>query len=76
MRKACLHSWSSLSPGQSEITSRPQNAEQPKLLLVDDNKEMLQAMGAMLESQQVSGHLATSAAEALHHIDTKAFNIS
>jgi CheY-like chemotaxis protein len=49
--------------------------EQPKLLLVDDNKEMLQAMGAMLGASKFEVTTATSAAEALHLIDTKPFDI-
>jgi len=30
------------------MTIANENAEQPRILLVDDNKEMLMAMGAML----------------------------
>ena len=48
---------------------------QPKLLLVDDNKEMLVAMGAMFGASQFQVTTATSAAEALHLIDTKPFDV-
>jgi CheY-like chemotaxis protein len=50
-------------------------AEQPKLLLVDDNKEMLMAMGAMFGASQFEVTTANSAAEALHFIDTKPFDV-
>jgi CheY-like chemotaxis protein len=49
--------------------------EQPKLLLVDDNKEMLMAMGAMFGASQFQVTTANSAAEALHFIDTKPFDV-
>jgi CheY-like chemotaxis protein len=50
-------------------------ADQPKLLLVDDNKEMLLAMGAMFGASQFQVTTANSAAEALHLIDTKPFDV-
>ena len=40
----------------------------PKILVVDDNKELLMAMGAMLESSNYHVTTATGAAEALQHI--------
>ena len=49
--------------------------ELPKLLLVDDNKELRQAMGAMLSARKFQVTTATSAAEALHLIDTKPFDV-
>ena len=52
-----------------------ESPEQPKLLLVDDNKEMLMAMGAMFGASQFQVTMATSAAEALHLIDTKPFDV-
>ena len=57
------------------MTIANENTELPRILLVDDNKELLQAMGAMLERSKYQVTMATSAAEALHHIDTKAFDI-
>src|ERR1039457_5783135 len=57
------------------MTRANENAEQPRILLVDDNKEMLQAMGAMLGASKFEVTTATSAAEALHLIDTKPFDV-
>ena len=42
---------------------------------MDDNKALLKAMAAMLESSKYQVITATSAAEALHHIDTTVFDI-
>lgn len=67
--------WSSHSPGQSEMTIANETTEQPRILLVDDNKALLKAMAAMLESSKYQVITATSAAEALHHIDTTVFDI-
>jgi CheY-like chemotaxis protein len=63
------------SPRQSEMTIANENAEQPRILLVDDNKEMLMAMGAMFGASKFQVTTATSAAEALHLIDTKPFDV-
>jgi len=49
--------------------------EPPKLLLVDDNKETLMAMGAMFGASHFQVTTATSAAEALHLIDTQPFDV-
>jgi CheY-like chemotaxis protein len=57
------------------MTIANENAEQPRILLVDDNKEMLMAMGAMLGASKFEVTTATSAAEALHLIDTKPFDV-
>jgi DNA-binding response OmpR family regulator len=47
----------------------------PKILLVDDNQELRQAIGAYLESSKFQVTLAANVAEALHLIDTKPFDV-
>jgi len=57
------------------MASVSEKTEQPKILLVDDNDELRQAMGAMLGANNFQVTTATSAAEALHLIDTKPFDV-
>src|ERR1039458_6925420 len=49
--------------------------EQPKILLVDDNEELRQAMGIMLGGSEFQVTMAANVAEALHLIDTKPFDV-
>ena len=49
--------------------------EQPKILLVDDNEELRQAMGTMLGGSEFQVTMAANVAEALHLIDTKPFDV-
>jgi CheY-like chemotaxis protein len=46
-------------------------SKQPKILLVDDNKELRLAMGAVLEAGKFQVTTASNVTEALHLIDTK-----
>jgi len=57
------------------MSSASEKTGLPKILVVDDNKEMLMAMGAMLGASKFQVTTATSAAEALHLIDTKSFDV-
>jgi ActR/RegA family two-component response regulator len=50
-------------------------ATQPRLLLVDDNKSVLTTLRMVLEVNQFDVTAAGSVAEALHLIDTQAFDV-
>ena len=48
---------------------------QPKILLVDDNQQLRQALGGMLEDNKFQVTTAANVTEALHLIDTKPFDV-
>jgi DNA-binding response OmpR family regulator len=49
--------------------------KQPKILLVDDNEELREAMGAFLAASKFRVTTAANVGEALHLIDTKPFDV-
>ena len=57
------------------MTTRNIKSKQPKILLVDDNEELRNAMGAVLEASKFQVTIAANVTEALHLIDTKPFDV-
>jgi DNA-binding response OmpR family regulator len=62
-------------PRQVEVKPVSRKAGKPRILLVDDNEELRNAMGAFLGANKFQVTIAANVAEALHLIDTKPFDV-
>ena len=57
------------------MPTKYEKAEQPKILLVDDNEQVRTSLCAVLEVSQFRVTAATNVGEALHLIDTEPFDV-
>ena len=57
------------------MTTRTENTEQPKILVVDDNEQVRTTLKAMLETSQFRVTTATNVSDALHLIAHESFDV-
>ena len=57
------------------MTTRTENTEQPKILVVDDNEQVRTSLKAVLEASQFRVTTATNVSDALHLIAHESFDV-